>query len=62
MSHTRPQSVKPSTTRVKPFAVLLSGRVIYQADTLAAVAAWRDAYGAGVLFERVIESRKAVPR
>ncbi len=52
-SHTKPQSLKPSRSRVSPFIVVLSGRVVFSADTLSAAAAWRDGRGMGCIFQMV---------
>lgn len=60
--HTKPQSLKPSRNRVQSFIVVLSGRIIYQSESLSQAASWRDGFGAGVVYERVVVSGKAVTR
>lgn len=47
------RAVRPSPRSRKPaqFLVLLRGRVLFTADSLAEAFAWRDGFGAGAVYE-----------
>ena len=50
----------PKRKRTASYVVVLRGRVIFESETLSEAGAWRDGFGSGTIFERVIVSRRKV--
>lgn len=55
-----PVPAPKSRKRPANFIVVIRGRTVFEHETLSAATAWRDGFGAGVIYSRELVTGKAV--